>query len=156
MTLTSPVLLNSNSVAATSNSVDHQGQRQGKKRRREKHHRYSPDPQGMSPSKEHKRKRKRKSLDMENPNQQETPRIKIKVLLKSVLGYQILLKQQHFKISLPYLPSEKEKVGFWGHWLVCVSPYFSFWSSWPIFKKLDCEHYVFGLCPNITLFNFLH
>lgn len=59
----------------------------------------------MSPSKEHKRKRKRKSLDMENPNQQEAPRIKIKVLLKYVLGYQILLKQQYFKIILPYLPS---------------------------------------------------
>lgn len=112
VTLTSPVLLNSNSVAATSNSVDHQGQRQSKKRRREKHHRYSPDPQGVSPSKEHKRKRKRKSLDMENPNQQEAPRIKIKVLIKSVLGYQILLKLQHFKISLPCLPYEKEKVGF--------------------------------------------
>jgi hypothetical protein len=72
-------------VGATSNSVEHQVQRQGKKRRREKHHRYSPDLQGVSPSKEHKRKRKRKSLDMENPNQQETPRIRIKVLLKSFL-----------------------------------------------------------------------
>jgi hypothetical protein len=49
---------------------------------------------------------------MENPNQQEAPRIKIKVLIKSVLGYQILLKLQHFKISLPCLPYEKEKVGF--------------------------------------------
>jgi len=66
----------------------------------------------MSPSKEHKRKRKRKSLDMENPNQQEAPRIKIKVLLKSVLGYQIFLKQQPFIINLPYLSSEKEKVCF--------------------------------------------
>jgi hypothetical protein len=75
-------------VAATSNSVEYQGQRTGKKRRREKHHRYSPDSQGVSPTKEHKHKRKRKSLDVENPIQQETPRIKIKVLL----GILILLK----------------------------------------------------------------
>ena len=103
----------------------------------------------MSPSKEHKRKRKRKSLDMENPNQQETPRIKIKVLLKSVLGYQILLKQQHFKISLPYLPSKKEKVGFWGHWLVRASPYFSFWSSWPLLKKLDVNIMPLDYAPTL-------
>ncbi|XP_023721232.1 PHD finger protein 14 isoform X2 [Cryptotermes secundus] len=78
-TVTSPLVLNCNVVGVTSNSVEHQGQRQSKKRRREKHHRYSPDLQGVSPSKEHKRKRKRKSLDVENPNVQETPRIRIKI-----------------------------------------------------------------------------
>jgi hypothetical protein len=98
-------------VGATSNSFEHQGQRQGKKRRREKHHRYSPDLQGGSPSKEHKRKRKRKSLDMENPNQQETPRIRIKVLLKSFLRNGILPKYEFFFLSCTalgglWLPSQ--------------------------------------------------
>lgn len=97
-TVTSPLVLNCNVVGATSNSVEHQGQRQSKKRRREKHHRYSPDLQGVSPSKEHKRKRKRKSLDVENPNVQETPRIRIKVLLNSFLRNWIAPKCEYHVI----------------------------------------------------------
>jgi hypothetical protein len=111
-TVTSPLLLNCNVVGATSNSVEHQGQRQGKKRRREKHHRYSPDLQGVSPSKEHKRKRKRKSLDMENPNEQEAPRIRIKVLLKSFLRNWI--SQEHEYHVYVFRPDWQ-----WGPWSAC-------------------------------------